>query len=363
MKILQINKYSHLKGGSERHFLSLVNLLKEKGHEVFVFSMTEPKKLQRHLYWSFSANRTLEEIIKKFQPDIAHLHNIYHDFSPSILYTLKKHHIPVIMTLHDYKIICPNYKLFTQGRLCERCQGGKYYNCALHRCINNSIAQSFLVMKEAYLHQRLLYSYERIVDQFISPSEFLKNKCQQWGIRNKIAYLPNYIDWPTQEHQKKNYFLYVGRLTEEKGVKLLPEIIQQTKIPWKIVGTGPLADYLKQHLPAGILLGQKNGKELKDLIGQAKAIIVPSVWYENNPLIIMEAHSQGTWVIASKLGGIPELIKDGINGTLVSHPRAENFIQAINKLSMKKFQPFLSTNKEEYYQEIIKIYEKNQIAD
>ena len=363
MKILQINKYSYLKGGSERHFLSLVNLLKEKGHEVFVFSMSEPKKLQRHLYWSFSANRTLEEIIKKFKPDVAHLHNIYHDFSPSILYTLKKHKISVIMTLHDYKIICPNYHLFTQGQLCERCKGGKYYHCALHKCIKNSCWQSCLIMAEAYLHQSILKSYEKNINLYISPSKFLKNKCMEWGIKKNIIHLPNYIDWPAQEHQKKDYYLYVGRLSQEKGVKLLPEIIKQTKASWKIAGTGPLVDYLKQHLPAGVLLGQKNGKELKDLIGQAKAVIVPSVWYENNPLIIMEALSQGTWVIASKLGGIPELIKDGENGTLVNDPNVNNFVQAINNKKIKKFQPFLSTNKEEYYQEIIKIYEKNQIAD
>src|SRR4030042_2879925 len=193
MKILMINKFFYRKGGSEAYMFDLMNLLKNNGHEIIEFSMKDEKnepsefadyfinhisfnkreglwrdlKKALHLLYSFEAKKKLKSLIKKEKPDIAHLHNFNFQLTPSILAVLKKHNIPVIWTMHDYHLICPNYKLFTQGTVCERCKVNKFYNCFKYKCIKNNSAMSFLAMLEMYLHKLILKSYDKI-DLFIS---------------------------------------------------------------------------------------------------------------------------------------------------------------------------------------------------
>ena len=211
MKILQINKFNYLRGGAERCFLELSKILAEHGNEVITFSMQHEKNLHNQyekyftnevnlntfslknifkIFYNREAAKKLEALIKKEKPDIAHLHNIYHQISTSIIKVLKKYQIPTVMTLHDYKIICPNYQLFSKNEICYKCQGGKYYNCLVRKCSKNSYAKSFLAMLEAYFNKK---NYDQI-DLFIAPSQFMKDICVKFGIpESKIEVIYNFI--------------------------------------------------------------------------------------------------------------------------------------------------------------------------
>ncbi len=309
MQILQINKYSYPKGGADKYFLQLSSELEKAGHQVRLFSMTEPRKLRRHVFWSWSADRVLTQIIKEFQPTVAHLHNIYHDLTPSILYILKRHHIPTVLTLHDYKIICPNYRLYTQGQVCSRCRGHKFYNCFLHRCLKNSYLLSGVGSAEAYLHQSLLDSYQKKIDLFISPSQFLIKQFKDWGFQKKITYLPNFVSVQKPAVKKENYLLYLGRLEPEKGLGTLLEamkLLPQEKL--LVAGTGSYS--VKETANVKPLGWQK---DINALVARAKLLIVPSQWSENNPLNVLEAQELGTAVLASRIGGLPELTDNLFN--------------------------------------------------
>ncbi|MFH1427216.1 MAG: glycosyltransferase [Patescibacteria group bacterium] len=357
MKILQINKFDQLKGGSEQYIFSISALLKDQGHEVELFSMDRPEKIRPKLFWNRDANKNLAKVIKKFKPDVAHVHNIYHHFSPSILYTLKKHNVPVVMTLHDYKIMCPNYRMYNKKSVCEKCQGGKYYKCFSNDCFNDW-ARSAGASLESYLHNSVLGSYERHVKTFISPSKFLMNKFKEWGLEGKIEYLPNTTNITSTSREKGDYLLYFGRLEAEKGINFLVDVMRdlpQEKLI--IVGKGNIKINNTENIK---YLGFKSGHELKELVNRAKAVIVPSVWYENNPLNIIEAHALGTWVIGSKIGGIPELIKEEENGDLVEPGNKKDLIKKINNLKNKdiniKSQKIITP--ENHLKKLLDIYEQ-----
>jgi glycosyltransferase involved in cell wall biosynthesis len=444
MKILQINKFFYLKGGSEKYFLELRNLLKKNNHQVIDFSMKDKKNLPSpfseyfieptdlgdpvsfrrpgllfkkilKLIWNKEAQKKLEILIQKEKPDIAHIHNIHHEISLSILPVLKKHKIPVVQTLHDYQIICPNYKLYSQGKICEKCQKHKYYKCFLNKCVRDSYSVSLFVALENYFYW-LSRIYDKI-DIFIAPSKFLKNKFIEFGIpENKIVYLPNFMEAQkchsfslchsresgnplvnddelknkreiikefrnnkneNFSSKQNNYLLYFGRLSEEKGVDVLIKamLLINKNIKLKIVGNGPEKENLKKITEKLKInnqiefFGYKNQNELKEIIKNSLAVVTPSQWYENCPLSILEAFSFGKPVIASNLGGIPELIKNGGNGFLFEPGNAKDLSEKINSLfenserinSMGKFaqeQIEKKHNPEIHYQKLMEIYQK-----
>jgi len=362
MKILQINKFFYLKGGSERHFFAVSDLLRQNGHEVVEFSMNDrrnrPSKyadffigeinysksflsnIFKFLY-NFDANRKLAKLIKQEKPDVAHLHNIYHQLSPSIIHTLKKNKIPMVLTLHDYKVICPNYQLFNKGEICEKCKGGKYYNCFSGSCIKNSHEKSLLGALEAYLHRSILKSYDKI-DKFIAPSNFIKNKFIEFGIDGgRIEVIENFTEMmpDSSAQEMEDYLLFFGRLSKEKGVNVLLDAMNEIDdVKLKIAGDGPdKANYeLKiKNYKLGTrveFVGEKSGEELSELVRKAKAIVVPSVWYENMPMNILEAVAMGKVVIASRVGGIQEIIEDKENGFLFRMSDADDLAIKIKEL-------------------------------
>lgn len=350
MKVLQINKFYYLKGGAEKHFLDLIDLLSESGVEVPVFSMQDKKNLATpyakyfadpvnlekfsvkdslKYFRNWDAIKKLRWLIKEQRPDIAHLHNIAHQLTPAIIHVLKENNIPVIQTLHDYKLICPNYRLFTQNSICYRCRGKKYYNSFKHRCIDGRAAKSFLAMCEMYYNDSW-HKYYELVDLFIAPSRFMRDICVSFGIpKDKIIVLNNFIDGrayrPAGARDRAgDYLLYFGRLAYEKGVGTIIEAIAQANrsAKLKIVGSGPE----EKNYPALIkkyklgrrveLVGPKYGRELQDIIRRARAVIVPSLWNENWPFSVLEAMALGKVVIGSSVGGIPEMLSGGKRGLL-----------------------------------------------
>lgn len=362
MKILQINKFSHLQGGSETYLYNVIDLLRRKDHTTFLFTMDKPDHIRPKLFWNFTANSRLDKFIKDFKPDVAHLHNIYHHFSPSILYTLKKHKIPIVMTLHDYKIICPNYRLYNKEGICEKCKPHKYYQCFKNDCFNDW-ARSAGATLETYMHNSILGSYERHVDCFISPSTFLKKKLEDWGVENKIEFIPNFSDVKKEENQKdikeQDYYLYFGRLSEEKGIRFLIEVFKKlNNKKLVIIGDGPLKNYVLKNRSENIeYLGFKTGEDLKQHILEAKAIIYPSLWYENAPIALIEAILLDKPVIVANTGGMPEIAQNGAKYALFKPGNQLELANIIKNNTFKAGQNQKNLyNKEFHYTELLKVY-------
>ena len=367
MKILQVNQFYYLRGGAERYFLDLTEALRREGHEVAVFSMQHPKnqatpwsryfisrisfnemdlryalKAPGRVIYSLEAKRKFSQLLDDFQPDVIHIHNIYHHLSPSLLTVAKKRKIPVVMHLHDYKMICPNQSLFTKGAYCERCRDEKFYHCLLNKCLKGSLPGSALATVEMYLHHSVFRIYEKNIDCFIAPSRFMKDTMVRFGQKAekiRVIYNPYSLQLAPdslKEYTTKDYLLYLGRLTVEKGIETLIRAAAISQKPVLIVGTGPnkadlerLAATLKA--PVEFLGFQKN-EQVKELINEATAVVIPSIWAENMPLTLLEAMSLGKIVIASRIGGLPEIIQDGENGLLFNPGDTAHLIKKINQL-------------------------------
>lgn len=359
MNILHINKFHYLRGGSEVAYFMTARLLEDHGHRSVFFSMHHPDnlpcetaecfmsyvdlnssngfvselKMAGRILYSLEARKRLSKLLDKYPVDIAHLHNIYHYISPSILHELKKRRIPIVMTLHDYKLVCASYRLLANGEPCEACHGGKYFKAIKKGCVENSLAKSILAALEMYLHHKFLEIFKN-VDIFISPSLFLKNKLGEMGFNKEIIYLPNFVDIKRYEEfdtkrtyekvEEPNSVVYFGRLSREKGLRILIEAAElllrkNRRIEIKIIGIGPLKDELEKKAESEVIknvsfLGFKRGEDLFQEVMKSMAVVLPSEWYENNPLSILEAFSMGIPVIGAKIGGIPELVKDNETG-------------------------------------------------
>jgi glycosyltransferase involved in cell wall biosynthesis len=360
MKILLVNKFNFLQGGADKYFLDSAEWFKEQGHEVAKFCMTHPKnnsdKYEKYfvsyvdnrqpgiinklryafrVIYSFEAKKKFEALIRDFKPDIIHYHNIYHQLSPSILSVAKKYKIPTVMHLHDYKLISANYNLFSNGHISFDGTAPYYYRCFTKKSFKNSYLKSLIVTIEMYLHHTILHSFEKNIDQYIASSYFMKKMCVRFGVpEKKIAVLYNFIvKKPGDISPPGDYLLYFGRLSPEKGVEVVLRglSLSKTKPRLLIAGSGPLENNLKEladslEVPVSFL-GYLEQADLQVLIKGAGAIIIPSLWYENMPFVMLEAMSYGKIVIASRIGGTAEVIVDGENSLVFptgdSHVLAE----------------------------------------
>jgi len=349
MKLLVVNKFYFLRGGSERYIFELNKVLEKNGFTVIPFSMKDEKNFQTkysqyfvgnidfqnklslidrlrsvfRILYSFEARKNILELIENAKPDLAHIHNIAHQISPSILPALKKRGIPVVQTLHDFKLVCPSYLFYTRGKPCEECKKNKFYKAIVNKCIKNSFSGSFLIAMEMYFH-KMTKIYNNI-DIFITPSLFMKRKLEEFGIyTNKLVHIPNFVlaESFSPNYDFEDYFIYFGRLSEEKGVMTLLKAVERNwKIKLLIVGEGVLEDELKRYaekkgLKNVIFKGYKSGSEFQNLIRNAMFTILPSECYENCPISILESFAMGKPVIGANIGGIPELINEGSDGLL-----------------------------------------------
>lgn len=400
MKILLVNKYFYLKGGSEAVFFDTARLLKDKGHDMIYFSMDHPlnrtcsqseyfvsrvdynetKKLSqkfkasKNLIYSFEAKKKFEALIEKERPDIIHLHNIYHQISPSILSVCRKYKLPTVMSLHDYKLVCPIYTLFTDGHLCEKCLNKKYYWCWFKKCTRGSYIQSFLNATEMYIHHKLLNIYDQ-VDVFVSPSLFLMKKLREAGFRGKIVLIPHFVwvnDFVPSSTCEENVILYFGRLSAEKGIFTLLEALKGQKVRCHIIGSGPLKHELENKIHScGInnvtLSVHKPWENMMDMLRRALFVILPSEWYENSPRVIYEAFAMGKPVIGSRTGGIPELVKDHQTGLTFTPGDASDLREKISQLWQnqewvikmgRNARNFVEDNfgPESYYEKLMELY-------
>lgn len=386
-KILLIHNFAQVRGGADRYFVALQSLLKSQGHEVLSFTAEQDVDLLefrlsesfRYLY-NHKAARKLASLLEKFKPDIAHCQNIYGHLTPSILPVLKRHKIPVVMTLHDWKLICPNHRLFTQGRICERCKGGHYYQALAHRCFKNSWKFSFLGMVESYLHDGFNF-YKNYIDCFISPSHFLKEKFLEFGWTHPpMEVIGNFVSLKGCQNapalKDPQGLVYAGAFSEVKGVLLLLEAMALVKTPTRLLlfGDGPVLEMCKSlackspHHDIQFFPFAPHA-ELHQAMQSSLFTVLPSLWYENQPFSILESYALGRAVVGSDRGGIAELIQDGRTGFLFKAGDPKSLAEKITTLLQnpamaldlgqrgydkvkEKFNPDV------HYQEILKVYEE-----
>jgi glycosyltransferase involved in cell wall biosynthesis len=363
-RLLSLNSYHYRRGGSDVVFLEHDELFREAGWETAMFSMRHPNNLpspwseyfvdelefgneygigQKALMatkvvYSFEAIRKLKKLLERFDADVAHAHCIYHHLSPSVLRELRRRSIPVVLTAHDLKLACPAYKMLNRSGVCERCKGGNLTHLVLHRCVRDSLVVSSVVLVESYIH-RALGLWRRNVDRIIAPSRFFAAKLKEWGWSDKsIVYIPNFVrsDRYDVSSDSGGYFLYAGRLAPEKGVGTLIRAAKASGVDVCIAGSGPIEGELRAL--AGSLgnirfVGYQTAEKLKALVRGARAIVVPSEWYENAPVGVLEAYAAGKPVLAAEIGGIPELVVPGETGFLFSSGNAVELSEALMKLA------------------------------
>lgn len=277
------------------------------------------------MLYSRSAERGIEAVIAEFHPDVVHLHNIYHQLSPSVLRPLAQHRIPNVMTLHDYKLACPTYQFLDHGQICEACLGGHFFHATTRRCKDGSVSASLLATVESYAHG-ITHAYSP-VRLFIAPSRFLADKMAEANVfPDRMRVLNHFIDSAGIQAKSDagKGFVYAGRLSAEKGVDVLIEAAARLPaITLEILGDGPARPELER-LADRLAPGRVNfhGRVGKDAVHTAMrsalAVVVPSRWYENQPITILEAFACGVPVIGTRLGGIPELVTDGLTGYVVA---------------------------------------------
>jgi glycosyltransferase involved in cell wall biosynthesis len=361
MKILQINSVHYRRGGADVVYLNTGKLLEDHGHEVYYFSQENDNNLNSNtskyfikktdyfgkniigkilsvprFFYSAESKKNISSLLKNINPDIAHIHLYKADLTSSILLELRKYKIPIIISLHDYGLLCP-HNLMLDGKLniCHKCINGSAFNCIINKCNRNNFVLSSLSSLEFIFHEAF-FPFDNYFDQIIAVSKFGQNLHQKSGKFNKrIEQLYNFypdIEKTIPEPKKGSYFLFFGRLSKEKGVKTLFSawLSKERNSVLKVVGTGEMYSELKQMTSNSEIdmLGYKSGMELNNLIKNASFIIVPSEWYENNPLTIIEAYANGKPVIGANIGGIPEIIEDGNTGYLFE-------MKSITDLSMK----------------------------
>lgn len=354
-RILIANKFYYPRGGDCIVAMNLERLLKEQGHDVAVFAMQYPenvdsgwnsyyppqvefdgtfgnklKAAKRLMGWG-DIKTAFNKILNDFKPDIVHLHNIHSYLSPVLAQLAKRRGCKVVWTLHDYKLVCPSYACLLNEKPCERCIGHGKMHVLKNRCMKGSLAASAMAWIEARKWNR--YKLEEVTDAFICPSNFMAAKMRKDGFDPKKIYVVcNHIDPEKQRLfdslnvEREDYYAYVGRLSSEKGVETLLNVASKLPYPFKVAGDGPLMMQLKeQYAHNGNIefLGHQTATEVAQLLGKARFSVVPSEWYENNPLSVIESLCAGTPVVGAHIGGIPELIDESNGIVFTSGNRAE----------------------------------------
>lgn len=352
MRVCLVNTYHYWRGGDSTYAFDLARLLESRGEQVVHFGMKHPKNLAtqfekyfvdyvdyreisesgsfsqklkafpRSLY-SFEARRKFRMLLDDTAPDVVHLQNFRRHLTVSILPEAKKKDKPIVMTAHDYDLICPSSVLFAHGKLCDRCRGHSYYRAALVKCKDGSLTGSLAIALEGYFTR--VSGLDKFVDVIITPSRFAKSKMVECGRpETQIRAIPNFIDAsryrPTFDND--GYAICFGRLSSEKGIGTLIEAAASLPdLRLLVAGEGPCREALGE---LALKLGLKNAEflghvardKLLELVARARFVVIPSIWPENFPYAVLEAFAVGKPVVASRIGGLPEMVEEGRTGLL-----------------------------------------------
>ncbi len=353
MKVLLVHKFWRKVGGAEVYFQDVARILRNHNHDVRIYTTDYDAEGSRDVYkkdesvifgetfdylkgnvltrlknipeiiYSRKNKEQFRKLLQEFKPDIVHVFAIYVTITPSILDACREEGIPVVMSCNDYKHICPNYRLFHHGRICEDCKGGKYYKAIVNNCCKHSMAVSVISAMESYTHA-YLDIWKKNVSAFLFESMFMLNKTEEFWGKGKATL--RFLGKPfnaTHYRLSANdggYLLFLGRLSDEKGVDVLLDAMKMVPdARLKIAGDGKHRTYLEDYAAQKQIdnvefIGSKYGHELENLFGHCRFLVVPSLWHENFPYVMMEAFARGKAVLGSDKGGIPEYIIPGETG-------------------------------------------------
>jgi glycosyltransferase involved in cell wall biosynthesis len=375
MKILALHNKYRQEGGEDQVFHSESELLKSKGHAVEKLEFHNEGRISPFkLLHNSSSVKRFKETVKNFQPDILHVHNLFHQASPAILTAAKELKLAVVMTLHNYRLICANGLLLRKGKICEKCVSQRLmYSGILHNCYRDSRLASLGLTTTLNWH-RLKGTWQNHVDRYIALSVFEKNKLLRSTLdltANQIEIKPNFITDPSLgKNQRESTFLYVGRLAEEKGIRILLAAQQSGGFSLEIIGSGPLEKLVKKAVSKqkGLVYSGKAGhKEVLERMKSVLGVIVPSIWYEPFGMTIIESLACGTPVIASNIGTIPEIITHNENGLLFTPGNPNSLLSQIKNLPLdENWQKFSEAARSSYlkkytaehnYQQLMNIYQ------
>lgn len=406
MKILLVNKFHWNKGGSEKYYFELGKLLKEHGHEVAYFSMEDEKNIKTgdkeyfvksldlnkgsklkafDIIYSKDNYKKMIEAIEDFAPDIVHLNNFQRQLSSSVVKAAYDKKIPIVFTMHDLQAVCPAISMIdSKKNVCDRCVKGKYLNCVIKKCNKNSLLKSIIGAIEGYYYRANRIYLDKI-DTIITPTEFYRQLLINDGIdQNKVICIHNFVNinqYDIKKEDKKEkeecYAFFSGRLSKEKGILNLLQAFQKVENgKLYIAGDGPETESIKQYIADNklqgkiVLLGFLNSDNLKEYIARSKFIIVPSIWYENGSYAAIEASIMRKAVIASDIGGIPEVIVNNKSGLLFEYNNINDLTDKINLFfnedeeALRKYGEFgrkhikEQFDSEKHYNSLIEVYKK-----
>lgn len=400
MKILLVNKFHWPKGGSEKYYFELGQLLKEHGHEVAYFSMEDEKNIHTgdkeyfvkasdmnsknitkalSVIYSKENKKKMEEALDDFKPDVVHLNNFQRQLSASIIDPCVKRNIPIVFTAHDVQAICPAITMMDPDRNpCELCMNGRYMNCFKKKCIKGSTLKSLLgAIEGKYYRNHHIYTDK--ISYIVTPSEFYRDKFIEDGVdKNKVKALHNSIEMKDYDIKTEDdgYALYFGRLSREKGIlNLINAFAKLDKGKLYIAGEGPEKETIEHIIKENKLekrvklLGFLNKKQMTETTRKCKFVVVPSIWYENCPYSVLETLAIGKPVIGSNMGGIPELVEDNQNGFIYQYDDVDELSNKMKQLfeDQKLVEKFSKKSKQlakekysrdKYYEDIMTIYKK-----
>lgn len=365
MKVLLAHNTYSVTGGAEVFYHEVGRVLEHHGHEVAYFSCSEenldtpwadyfPEAFDYHgggvlnkikafpsMVYSLDAKRAMARLIVDFKPDIIHAFAVHVKLTPAILTAAREANVPVVMSCNDYKHICPNYKLYHHGKVCEECKGGRFYRAVVNRCCHDSRAFSIASTVEAYAHN-LMNIYRKNVHTFLFASEFMAHKTEEFWGKDSFRWrkLRNPFDSTKYNSSfgKNGPVLFFGRLIDEKGVGILIQAAALLpEVSFRIVGDGPDLERLKQHadelrLKNVIFVGARWGESMNVELQGCRFVVVPSLWHENFPYVINQSFAFGKPVIGTNRGGIPELVEDGQRGLICEAMEPEALANAILEL-------------------------------
>jgi glycosyltransferase involved in cell wall biosynthesis len=384
MRILLSNKFYYRRGGDCIYMMELECLLKSRGHDVAVFAMDYPENQSSDWskYWpsnmskikvfsrpfgDMEVKKKFNALLDDFRPDVVHLNNIHTQLSPIIAEIAHARGIRVVWTLHDSKLVCPCYTCMRDGNWCEDCFTQKT-SVIKHRCMPGSIPGAFI----GYLEQKKWNKekLQEVCDLFLPPSQFMADTCVKGGYdKNKFHVLCNFIDLKKVENpsfDKGDFYVYLGRLTKVKGVETLCEVASGLPYKLMVIGGGDLECELREKYKDFSIefLGQKNWNDIRPLLEKARFMVIPSEWSENNPLTVIEAHALGTPVLGARIGGIPELIEEDVNGMTFESRNIDDLAKQIKCMMNQSFDyAFIAKSAQEkysaesYYRKLMEIYE------
>lgn len=320
MRVLIAHSFYRLVGGEDRYVERQMRLLKGR-HEVELLAhhntdLAGGARTAARMTYSRGETRRVERAIADFRPDLIHVHNVYPSFGPAVHLAAHKLRVPLVLTVHNFRLRCPNGFMFTEGAPCRRCESGNYMNATLHNCFG-SRSQAAGYAASLWAHRFVLKTDDKI-DLFITPSSFLRARLIEWGFdADRVLVVRNFAEPPEADSEPGGYGLNLGRMSSEKGLDgLLRALHQAGDPPFVFIGSGPVLDDLKAMARAlGLerteFRGQLEPSEVAPLLRAARFVALPSTWDENAPLAALEAMAAGRPLLVSRTGGLPELIAGG----------------------------------------------------